>query len=82
MTNLEIELAHLVGLMAPPMREYWKTYCWAKAVYLSESNPKEYADLPRLLTEAMLRAAPLASGEKEPDLSSTPPPSPQRTGEA
>jgi len=79
MTNLEIELAHLVGLMAPPMREYWRSYCWAKAGYLAESNPKDYADLPRLLTEAMLKSAP---GEKAPDLSSTPPPSPQRTDEA
>lgn len=53
MTNLETELAHLVNLMAPPMREYWKSYCWAKAGYLAESNPADYKDLPRLLTEAM-----------------------------
>ena len=79
MTNLEIELAHLVGLMAPPYREHWKAYTWAKAVYLSESNPKDYEKLPQLLKEAMLKSA---LGEKAPDPSSTPPPSPQRTGEA
>lgn len=78
MANLDIELAHLVNLMAPPYREHWKTYCWAKAVYLSESNPKDYEKLPQLLKEAMSKSAP---GEKAPDLSSTPPPSPQRTGE-
>lgn len=53
MTNLETELAHLVNLMAAPYRDNWKTYCWAKAVYLSESNPTEYGDLPQLLKEAM-----------------------------
>lgn len=53
MDALQIELAHLVNLMAPPYRENWKTYCWAKAGYLAESNPKEYAELPRLLKEAM-----------------------------
>ena len=55
MTNLQTELSHLINLMAAPYRESWKTYCWAKAVYLSESNPHEYGDLPRQLKEAMLR---------------------------
>lgn len=79
MTNLETELAHLIGLMEPPYRDNWKSFCWAKAVYLSEYNPKDYEKLPQLLKEAMLKSAP---GEKAPDLSSTPPPLPQRTGEA
>lgn len=53
MTALQTELDHLVNLMAPPYREHWKGYCWAKAVYLAESNPTEYGDLPRQLKEAM-----------------------------
>lgn len=53
MDALQTELSHLVNLMAEPWREQWKSYCWAKAVYLSESNPNEYATLPQLLKEAM-----------------------------
>lgn len=79
MTNLETELAHLVNLMAAPYRDNWKTYCWAKAVYLSESNATEYGDLPRLLKDAMSKPAP---GAKTPALRSTPTPSPAGTGEA
>lgn len=59
MTNLETELEHLVHLMAPPYREQWKAFCWAKAVYLSEHNPTDYATLPELLRAAM------KSGSKE-----------------
>ena len=79
MTALQVELAHLIALMAPPFQANWSRYCWAKANVLAESNPQDYADLPRLLKEAMFKSAP---GEKAPDPSSTPPPSPQRTGGA
>lgn len=78
MTNLETELAHLVNLMAAPYRDNWKTYCWAKAVYLSESNATEYGNLPRLLKEAMLKSA-AQPGAKTADLSSSATPSPART---
>jgi hypothetical protein len=63
MTALQTELDHLVNLMAPPWREAWKSYCWAKAVYLAESNKEEYGDLPRQLKEAMLASfsSPLTS---------------------
>lgn len=54
MTALQTELSHLVNLMAEPWREQWKSYCWAKAVYLAESNPQDYASLPQMLKEAML----------------------------
>lgn len=66
MTNLETELAHLVHLMADPYREHWKAYCWAKAVYLSEHNPTDYAELPARLKAAMTRGLPAssASGQK------------------
>lgn len=50
---LMVELLHLVNLMAPPFKDQWRSYCWAKAVYLSESNPADYATLPQLLKEAM-----------------------------
>ena len=53
MSALQTELAHLVALMAPPYRESWKAYCWAKANVLAESNPSDYASLPQLLKEAM-----------------------------
>lgn len=49
MTPLETELAHLVSLMAPPYREQWKAYCWAKANALAESCPADYAGLPAAL---------------------------------
>lgn len=57
MTALQVELAHLVALMAPPFRANWDRYCWAKANVLAESNPKDYGDLPRLLKEAMQPSA-------------------------
>lgn len=60
MTNLETELAHLVNLMAAPYREHWKAYCWAKAVYLSEHNPTDYAELPARLKAAMTSGSPVS----------------------
>lgn len=53
MTSIETELAHLVSLMAPPYRENWKAYCWAKAQILAEHNPKDYPELPSRLKRAM-----------------------------
>lgn len=58
MTNLETELEHLVHLMAPPYRDQWKAYCWAKAVYLSEHSPADYGTLPALLKAAMQIGSP------------------------
>lgn len=53
MTNLETELQHLVSLMRDPYRDHWKAYVWAKAQYLAQQNPQEYAELPERLTRAM-----------------------------
>lgn len=64
MTALQVELAHLIALMAPPFQANWSRYCWVKANVLAESNPQEYADLPRLLKEAMHRSS--ASAEAPP----------------
>lgn len=61
MTNLEIELDHLVNLMAAPFQENLKAYCWAKAVYLSEHNPTEYGELPARLKAAMTSGSPACS---------------------
>lgn len=60
MTNLEIELDHLVNLMAAPFQENLKAYCWAKAVYLSEHNPTEYGELPARLKAAMTSGLPVS----------------------
>jgi hypothetical protein len=57
MTSLQIELAHLIALMAPPFREHWKKYCWAKAQILEQHNPKDYAGLPAALAKAMQPAS-------------------------
>lgn len=67
MTNLETELAHLTNLMAPPFKDQWRAYCWAKAVYLSEHNPTEYAELPARLKAAMTSGSP-ASLDAGPNL--------------
>lgn len=53
MTNLEMELQHLVSLMRDPYRDHWKAYVWAKAQYLAQQNPQEYCQLPDLLAKAM-----------------------------
>lgn len=53
MTPCDIELQHLLNLMAEPYRENWKAYCWAKATALAAEYPEDYAELPRRLTEAM-----------------------------
>jgi len=53
MTPLETELQHLLSLMAPPYRDNWKAYCWAKANALAETDPEFYAGLPQRLKEAM-----------------------------
>jgi hypothetical protein len=57
MTSLQTELAHLVNLMAPPYRENWKAYAWAKAQILEQHNPKDYAGLPAALARAMQPAS-------------------------
>lgn len=54
--SLLYELNHLVNLCAPPYRESWSAYAWAKAKGLAEHDPETYADLPRLLKEAMTPA--------------------------
>jgi hypothetical protein len=74
MTNLQVELSHLINLMAAPYRESWKTYCWAKAVYLSESNPHEYSELPRLLKEAMLQQSSTSEASDTASSATTPEP--------
>lgn len=53
MDALQTELAHLVALMAPPYRDAWRQYCWAKANVLAEGNPTEYGELPKLLAREM-----------------------------
>ena len=53
MTRLEIELTHMLRLLATPTSyRLWKAHLWDKAKRLAESDA-EYAELPRLLTEAM-----------------------------
>lgn len=56
MTRLETELAWMLRLLAPPFTAAWKAYVWDKAKRLAESDP-EFAELPRLLTDAMKSAA-------------------------
>lgn len=58
MTPLEMELRHLISLMAPPYRDNWKAYCWAKAQILAEHNAKDYAGLPAALVKAMQSDSP------------------------
>lgn len=53
MSRLQIELAHLVNLMAPPFRENFKAFCWDKALRLAETDAEEFAELPALLKAAM-----------------------------
>lgn len=60
-TPLEEELQHLQNLMAPPFREQWAKYCWAKALCLAESDPENYADLPARLKAAMKPGSPASS---------------------
>ena len=56
MTELQKALQHLIGLM-DPYREAWKAHCWAEAQRLAQESPQDYADLPRLLKEAMQPAS-------------------------
>ena len=51
--SLQYELTHLVNLCAPPYRESWRNYVWAKAQILARSNPETYSELPALLTKAL-----------------------------
>lgn len=53
MNSLQLELDHLIALMAPPYRESWKQYAWAKANILAEHDPSRYGALPQLLAAAM-----------------------------
>lgn len=53
MTPCDEELQHLINLMAPPYREAWKAYAWAKATALAASDPENYAGLPQRLAQAM-----------------------------
>jgi hypothetical protein len=62
-TPMETELSHLVSLMAPPFRENWKAYAWAKALELS-ADP-EFAGLPAALKKAM-QSDLNASGRNQP----------------
>lgn len=62
MTPLETELAHLVSLMAPPFRENWKAYCWAKANALE--SRAEFAGLASALAKQMQSDSP-ASGPNQ-----------------
>lgn len=54
MTRLQTELSHMVRLLTASehSRRGWKAHLWDKAQKLAETDP-EYAELPRLLTEAM-----------------------------
>ena len=52
MTEAQTELAHLVTLLHPPCKT-WTDYAEWKAAALARKYPETYADLPRLLTEAM-----------------------------
>lgn len=52
MTRLHSELTHMVSLLTPTSYRLWREYLWDKAKRLAESDA-EYAELPRLLTEAM-----------------------------
>ena len=63
MTELQKALKHLVGLM-DPYRDAWKAHCWSEAQRLARESPEVYADLPRLLKEAMHRSS--ASAEAPP----------------
>ena len=56
MTNterLQTELDHLIWLMAPPYLDAWRPYCWAKANAMADADPEVFAQLPRMLKEAM-----------------------------
>ncbi len=61
MSELQLELQHLIALMAPPWRDYWAQYCWIKAKGLAQHDPDTYRDLPRLLTDAMQSASSAAT---------------------
>lgn len=65
MTPCDLELQHLLNLMAEPYRKNWKAYCWAKATALAAEYPEDYGDLPRRLTEAM-QATSNGSGPERP----------------
>ena len=51
MTRLEQELSHMLRMLAPPFTENWRHCIWAKAQEMAKD--REFADLPRLLTEHM-----------------------------
>lgn len=53
MNQAQSELNWMLELLKPPYTEGWETYCEKKAEGLARKYPQEYADLPRLLTEAM-----------------------------
>lgn len=57
MTPLERELQHLINLMAPPFRNGWAQYCWAKALGLAKSDPENYAELPERLKASMRKSS-------------------------
>lgn len=60
--TLDEHLKWLLQLMSSPFEEGWKGHCWHRARELAKQP--EYADLPRLLTEAM-NARPSASTSPE-----------------
>jgi hypothetical protein len=53
MSLLELELAHMLRLLAPPFTESWKAHVWWKAQKLAAEDPREYGELPARLTAAM-----------------------------
>lgn len=61
MTRLQTELAHLLALAAPPYRKAWSDYVKNKAQVMANWQPDLYADLPRLLEEAMRSPSSTAS---------------------
>jgi hypothetical protein len=51
----EATLAHYIKLAGDPA---WKGYVWRRVNEMAEDYPNEYADLPKLLTEAMQKDKP------------------------